>query len=191
MSNSVSIKMKNRMIAHARELLETRNNAKWDICKIAIELCYIQKGGRPPKGAYTITKFAEDIGMNRKTLSCWILDYEFASEAVDLNDKLSYKENKRLCGAISKARMAVTGGYFDPKGSDVEAVKLKINEYLKESDSLWKIRNFSKNLRHHNSFFTEEPKFTPEENKFFKEYKKELRALLKAVEARTKKPEVK
>lgn len=173
----MNIKKRNRLIEHARKLVETRNNAKWEICKIALEVCEVQLGGHGHEELYTITNFAEEIGMNRKTLSCWMLDYEFAKGNFDLSEPLDDKETKRLNSAISKARMEVTGSH-GTLATDNDKILNCVQKHLNESDELWKIRRFIKNIKHHTNFFENlTRKITKEESQYLLEYKELVKTL--------------
>lgn len=46
-----------------------------EVAKIALEVCDIRHGGRCGDSVYTISKFAEDIGCERKTVSGWVQTY--------------------------------------------------------------------------------------------------------------------
>lgn len=176
----------NRLIAHAVELVKKRLEAKWDICKIALRVCYIQdKGGKLPKDAYTITKFAEDIGMNRKTLSCWLLDYQGVYQKIHLDDsKMSYAEKVKLNGAIARTRKAL---YKFNKGKTEQmrkvpskVVKDKFNEVLNTCPISKRLDDFIKNLTHHEYTFSHE-KFTSKHEQKILQY----REILKRIEQKS------
>lgn len=60
-----------RLVIEAKENLQEIENFKMKIADLAIKACTIKLGGHV-RGFYSITNFGDDIGVNRKTLSCWI-----------------------------------------------------------------------------------------------------------------------
>lgn len=186
---NITAAKRNRIIKHARTLVELRNNSKWDICRLALEICDFVKG-RIPEGAYTITRFAEDIGMNRKTLSCWILDYRFASNAMDLSKPLSDKETKRINSAISKARLAVKGntGQWTLTENEEQEVSSCVHKYLHEDDHTWKLRSFIRNSKHHLFFLKglNKKKLKQADRALLKEYSGYIKEILEELTGRVK-----
>jgi len=145
-----------RMVKHAIDLVKKRQDAKWEICKIAIKICYIQdkKGGRLPENAYSITNFAEDIGINRKTLSCWILDYQGVYSRIDIDDNdLKYSEKLKLNKAISKTRTELYNlnemSREDIKKIPSEEVFKAVQKNLELDPVVERLISFQKNLSHH------------------------------------------
>ena len=145
----------NRLILHAKNLLEQKQKAKWEICAIALKVCYLQDTkGKVPLNAYTITNFAKDLGMHRKTLSCWILDYQsvYLRLEIDTHD-LNYKEKVRLSGAITRTRSKLFN-FNRGKSSEVnkvpeDKVKAVFEEILKQDPLLKRLGDFIKNAKHH------------------------------------------
>lgn len=183
----VSEKEHNRMIEHAKLLLKKRDEAKWEICRIALEICYIppKKGGRYDD-KYSITDMAEDIGMNRKTLSCWILDYQAVYLPLKIDDsKLSFSERKKLSGSITRTRMELFN--FDKisreKIKDIprEVVEKTFEKYSKRDILALRLEDFIKNLKHHKYCFKKET-FKASHRKLIAEYEKELIEVVEALE---------
>lgn len=56
------------------------------ISRYALAVCDIRHGG-PSKNIYTIGKYAEDIGMNQKTLQNWIAIYRDVVKKLDKDEK--------------------------------------------------------------------------------------------------------
>jgi len=165
-----------RMLEHAKGLLKVKLQAKWDICKIALKLCYFaDKKGYIPKGAYTITSFAEDINMSRKTLSCWILDYEMVYLKLDVDtSKFTHSDHIRFNGELSKVRKKLFNfnrmKRYDDKGPSKEQV---IQEYKNVSSTdvlTHRLKSFVKNIKHH--------KYTFSHEKFYKKHHEYISAYL-------------
>ena len=164
------------MIRHARDLIKKRMESKWEICKIAIKVCHIaeKKGGRFPTDAYSITNFAEDIGMNRKTLSCWLLDYEIYKKLdleKDAEENTNYSEWKKMNGAINRTRIKLFNlNHMSRTGmrKTSKAKVVKTFEGILNKDVLIKrLEDFKKNLKHH--------KFTLENEEFDRSHLDALR----------------
>jgi transposase-like protein len=64
------------LVLKARELLKARNQLKYEIAKIATEVCPKIHGGKVSANVYTVTRFAEDIGINPSTLHRWKREYD-------------------------------------------------------------------------------------------------------------------
>ena len=66
-----------RQVALAKKYVQEYLENKWKICKIACDVCTVKIGGHlnKKKDEISIGQFAEDIGVSRKTLSEWVLDY--------------------------------------------------------------------------------------------------------------------
>ena len=67
------------LVYEAKETLKDIENSKMHIADLAIKACTIKLGGHLT-GFYSITNFADDIGVNRKTLSCWIHNRKIQKE---------------------------------------------------------------------------------------------------------------
>jgi len=64
----------NNYVSLAKRELKNIEGHQIKICEYAMQICTIRHGGHS-KGYYTITDFANDIGMPSKTLSNWLLTY--------------------------------------------------------------------------------------------------------------------
>lgn len=152
----------NRMLDHARSLLKKREEAKWEICKIALRLCYIpeKKGGRYDD-KYSITNFAEDIGMNRKTLSCWILDYQAVYRHLNVNDAfLNYTERRKLGSHITRTRKELFN-FNKISRESIDSVPKEVVEetffkYAQRDLLTQRLEDFVKNISHHRYTFMNE-----------------------------------
>lgn len=78
-------------VKEARQLLLVREKAKLKIAKLAYESCDIIVGGHITGEVFSLTMFAKDIGMSKKTLSDWVHNYEIQLVAKGLK-----KKNKNL-----------------------------------------------------------------------------------------------
>ncbi len=61
-------------VDHARKLLSQIESHQAQIAEIALKVCEIRHGG-PSEGVYTLSRFADDIGLERRTLSNWVALY--------------------------------------------------------------------------------------------------------------------
>lgn len=119
---------KNYVVLGKKELVQIEGYQK-RICNYAMEIVTIRHGGRSP-GIYTIKKYAEDIGMNPKTLQNWLQVYrnviikledpanaDFA-KASKVNNIL--EENRTIDNAVGK-----TPGTRTAYKKDVPAEKVR------------------------------------------------------------------
>lgn len=90
-------KLYHEYVIEARRLVEDIENNKKRVALMALEVCDIRHGGRTPSGRYTLGKFAEDIGINRKTISAWIQLVQIEEVAeVDIPDGKQHQVIERL-----------------------------------------------------------------------------------------------
>lgn len=68
-----------RCVEAAKQHIAQVSKARLEITKLAMECCDIRRGGgghwTDHEGIYTVKKFAQEIGMNYKTLTNWIACY--------------------------------------------------------------------------------------------------------------------
>lgn len=161
----IPIKDHKRMIAHAIKLVKLRESAKWKICSIATKVCYVgdKFGEKSPKykNCYSITNFAEEIGMNRKTLSCWILDYMAVYKKITKpNQVSSLAEMRKINSAISQTRVELYDFNFDSKKEAIsmpkEVVQKRFDEIMSVDVLNKRLMSFIKNLQHHAYTFANE-----------------------------------
>jgi hypothetical protein len=69
------LKKYDKLVIQAKALVKEINDNKWKVAKLALEAVDIKTGGHL-KEVYSISKFADDIGLHRKTLSNWITEYK-------------------------------------------------------------------------------------------------------------------
>jgi signal transduction protein with GAF and PtsI domain len=170
-----------RLIKHAKELLEIKQAAKWQICEIALEVCFIQDTkGKVPKDAYTITLFAEEIGMNRKTLSCWILDYQTVYKPLGINDsKMSFADRLRFNSAVSQTRAKLFNFNKKSKKSVIKTkseVREVFDKVMSKDVLIKRLEDFIRNLKHHEYTFTH-GKLSAKHRTLIVEYKAQSRKI--------------
>tara|TARA_R110000803_G_scaffold162194_1_gene225841 strand:+ start:34398 stop:35207 length:810 start_codon:yes stop_codon:yes gene_type:complete len=68
---SLELKLYNSSVKIAKQLIGDMEAIQYKVALLAYKSCTIRHGGRSP-GIYTILKFANDVGINPKTLSGWI-----------------------------------------------------------------------------------------------------------------------
>jgi hypothetical protein len=172
-----------RLVKHAKYLSQQRQKAKWDICKIALKVCFFsdKKGGRVSPDKYSITNFAEDIGMNRKTLSCWVLDYELVYTKLGIDDsKFSMHDRIKLGGTISRTRSMLFNMNKTERSvahSFSNDVVIATFDSIMSLDGLTKrLDDFNGNLSHHLFTFSHE-KFLKKHLSLVLEYEKKLQLI--------------
>ena len=74
MKYNQAVKEAKALLVQIKELEKKIEAHQFSICKLALEVCEIRHGGISTN-VYTITDFAEAIGMNKKTLQNWIACY--------------------------------------------------------------------------------------------------------------------
>ena len=119
---------KEYVILGKKELAQIEGHQK-RICDYAMEVVTIRHGGRS-NGIYTIKKYAEDIGMNPKTLQNWLQVYRNVIMKLEEPDKANFQkaskvnnileENRTLDNAIGK-----TPGTRTAYKKDVPAEKVR------------------------------------------------------------------
>lgn len=119
---------KNYVILGKKELAQIEGHQK-RICDYAMEVCTIRHGGKSP-GIYTLKKYAEDIGMNPKTLQNWMQVYRNVIIKLEDPEKADFQkaskvnnileENRTLDNAIGK-----TPGTRTAYKKDVPAEKVR------------------------------------------------------------------
>lgn len=189
----VSVNEHVRLVNHAKSLVAKYVEAKWDICEIAIKLCFIKdtKGGRVPKGAYTITDFADEISINRKTLSCWILDYMvYKKLKIDI-EGMNLSEAKRASSAITRTRTALLNmnkmSRSDLATLDNKKVQEKFESIIKEDAVTTRLKSFIKYSQHqlytlsHETFEPHHHELLEELNQLIDKVSKSLKKALKGL----------
>jgi tyrosine-protein phosphatase YwqE len=74
-------------VKRAKELLTQIECHQVEIAYLATIVCEIKHGGRQTSKEYNLTKFAKDIGVNRKTLSGWVLIYKNIIKKIGIHYK--------------------------------------------------------------------------------------------------------
>jgi len=111
------IKNYQKLVVSARYLVEKMEDQKVKIARLCVRACYIQIGGHRAKGGgakfYTLSQFAVDVGLNRKTLSDWVDTYrkvcsKFPTDKSWNEDdfKAASKIKKRIKGGENKAMVS-------------------------------------------------------------------------------------
>lgn len=80
----------NKNVKLAKQYVKVYDNTRWIIAQLAIEVCDLSKGGRKSEDKYSIKNFANEIGIDPKTLYQWI------SVKRNVIDKLPDRITKRL-----------------------------------------------------------------------------------------------
>lgn len=89
----VTFKEYEAAVRFARQFINHYEKVRWKICEAALNVCDTSYGGRKVKGIYSLAKFADDIGLDRKTLYQWIRVKIFVVDklpAIELKDQSKY-----------------------------------------------------------------------------------------------------
>lgn len=109
-----------KAVKKARGLVREREKMKWKIAKLAYDTCEVVIGGHhnKTKEIYSLTKFADDIGVNRKTLSDWVHNYEIRLHLHDLgkiSGTTTHLSDETVINETRKKLRAMDGGLIKNK----------------------------------------------------------------------------
>lgn len=105
-------------VKEAKDKVRFIHNSQLDIGRLASKVCIKCKGGRAYKGQNTITKFAREIGVNKKTLFEWVRLYETVVAKTPIANKESFSRND-----FKAARKALANKSYREKNG------IKVNNY--------------------------------------------------------------
>jgi hypothetical protein len=74
------------LVAKGKSLLKTVVCYQATLAAYTLKVCTISHGGRAGSKFYTLTDYAKDLGMNKKTLSEWVSTYKIVIKTVGLNN---------------------------------------------------------------------------------------------------------
>lgn len=131
-----------KQVLRAKRLVQKRNVLKWEIAKIAYETCEIVVGGKRKEDTYSLTKFANDIGMNRKTLSDWVHNYKIKLVLEETKEVETVTET--ICNELRKKLRASEGGLRESISK--ERVAKTLQEIRSENHELVKLQLLKKQL---------------------------------------------
>lgn len=137
-------------VAKAREIHRTLDLPQLEIAKIALEACTITWGGSKKKIAenqHTITRFANEIGVNKKTLSNWVAAYKNVYVRLD-NDyrkDLSYTDIVKLARTINRDTPVDEVNRLADKYINEDSYEMKVQRYLVH------LRSLCYNFEHHSA----------------------------------------
>jgi hypothetical protein len=106
------------------------------IAEMALEVCQIKHGGNST-GFYTLTNFADDIGINRKTLSGWVAIYR----DILLKCRINTPTQKDWSDASKVERVLKSEGRIENKKKGAPRAK---NAYVKNMDEKVVLELFEK-----------------------------------------------
>jgi hypothetical protein len=112
-------------VVEARSLLEGIEDSKIKIGHMALQVCTIRLGGHNKAGYYTLKKFSEDIGVNRKTLSAWA---QLAEVEKTTGVKIPAKKHRNIIEGLREA------GKISDILKDPKKAKSIVSKVLKPSD---------------------------------------------------------
>jgi hypothetical protein len=139
-------------VSRARFLIETIECYQAEIAYIATQVCKITHGGRHSSESYTISKFAKDIGVNRKTLSGWISIYRNVLLKVGINHQKLTKKDWTTASVVDdlirqeiRALNAINGTPRKKniiKNFDDKKIKDLFGKYYNENDFQHDVLNY-------------------------------------------------
>lgn len=94
MSKEVSFNEYEKAVREARQFIQKYDKVRFKIADIAMRVCDTSKGGRKKSSVFSITKFADAIELNNKTLCEWIRVKRLVIDklpATELKDKSKYR----------------------------------------------------------------------------------------------------
>jgi len=114
----------NDNINEARIIFKSMKNSQLDVAKLAYEACEVRQGGNSKDSLFTIVNFANEIGVNSKTLNNWVILYR--NVYLKLNDENKarsvYSDLKNIAAKVNSK-------------SDEAFVNRVANEILSISDN--------------------------------------------------------
>lgn len=114
-------------VERAKEFLVDVNAAKYEICLLAVSVCDIRHGGKTKEEVYTLSKFANDIGMVPKRLSVWVVEHK------RVYSKLGIQPKKGDSTLIREVMKRVGEDASKKEVADMYAI---LNKYSKEDFKL-------------------------------------------------------
>ena len=115
-----------RCVKECKLLVMSREQSRLKICELTLEACDIKLGGgghwEKFKNQYHVGKFAEDIGVNSKTLRNWMLVYRYVFLKLPKDERKSFKWRhgelvRRKCETRKMNPRQVTTAYLKSKHS--------------------------------------------------------------------------
>lgn len=132
------------------KLLRLATGHRMKIAGLAYECAYISKGGRFPKGVYTLKMFAEDIGVKPATLYEWCRIYSNVYSKLDKKRQETFEEmgtlaSREVCKGIKKEDSDKVVKKRMDKVSKSSFITCKYTKYLRHIDSLiWNLSSYSR-----------------------------------------------
>jgi len=133
-----------RLVSAAIRTLKEVESSKMHVADLAIKACTIKLGGHLT-GFYSITNFADDIELNRKTLSCWIHNRKIQIELEKKKVKVDVESDLNKIRIILRGEQQGQQGNIN-KYSDPSAVIRAYEKSNKISPEDQKIKNMIVNL---------------------------------------------
>jgi transposase-like protein len=133
-----------QLVEKARSLVKQRETLKYEIAKIANEACVIKYGGPVGKEDYTVTKFANDIGVNPNTLHRWRREYSLVISKIQESGKVNRKALENTLKRVGREtdKKEVSRIY------QAEKEKLKTPEDYQFADIIKRLKNIDFAINH-------------------------------------------
>lgn len=130
-----------KLITQAKTILKDIDNYKMDIANMAIKACTIKLGGHI-RGFYSVANFADDIGLNRKTLSCWIhsrkIQKELAKKRIIINDETQLNNIRKILRGDHTRGVSRVDKYSDTMGV-IDAYRKSKSVTKEDREICWQI----------------------------------------------------
>ena len=106
------------LVLAAKKTIGEIENYKLHIADLAIKACNIKLGGHLT-GFYSVSNFADDVGINRKTLSCWIhnrkIQVELKKKKIKVTDEHELNKVRLVLRADTGNSHGRVNKYSDPR----------------------------------------------------------------------------
>jgi hypothetical protein len=125
-------------VRKARQYVRDYSSSRWIISELALEVCDIYPGGRKSQTIYSVSKFSEEIEIDRKTLYEWIRVKKLVLDK--LPKMVRNNPGKYLYTDFEAVAAKIT------VNSSVAEVRLAWNEHFKRPPETKKFEKYLKGL---------------------------------------------
>lgn len=128
-----------RLVERGSEIVSNMKTAKYDLCELALKVCRIQVGGHvTDKPYYSIKRYAEDIGMNYKSLAKWLEEHRNVVKKLPIKPKAEdYKVIRQVMKRVNSKNTI----------AEVREVYNKYKDYSQEDLLLLSNIKYAKTIR--------------------------------------------
>lgn len=125
------------LVEEAKKLIHEHELIPLKIAKIAVEVCTIGHGGRATY--YTLTDFAKDTGISRKTLSGWVITYRVVVAKIPekIKTDVDWARAVKISVSLARTRAVMNRQGMSRGGKQLikQDMELEASELVKAFDS--------------------------------------------------------